>query len=268
MKNFFGSLDQRVLNQILQRYLDQHYAHQQPLQQELSWLIKKIVFHNPTSNYQLNGSPNLHRQVPKHKSLFNQPKYKGLPIGNLTSQFFANVYLDKLDQFAKRKLKVKYYLRYADDLILLSQNKQQLKTWHKQINLFVQQKLKLKLNPSKTKLKSIYQGINFVGYIITKNRSYVRKRTVTKLKTQLKYFNQGMLWVNNNTRQEAVALGKRPTQEQLEYLLMSINSCYGHFLQANSYNLRKHLYQEHFGQLQQYLKPVKNYRHFIRYDSR
>lgn len=263
ISNFFGALDKAVLNHILQQYLQHHLQHQTELKKDLSWLTKKVIFHDPTQNYHLNGSGKLHQQVPKHKSLFNQPPNKGMPIGNLTSQFFANVYLNQLDQFVKRKLKAKFYLRYADDMVFLTQDKSQLKYWHNQVKQFLGEQLKLKLNPSKTKLNSIYQGINFVGYIVKPEHSYVRQRTVVKLKTQLEYFNQGLLWINNNQRQEAIALENGPTQTQLQYLQMSINSYYGHFLAVNSYRLRKHLYQHHFGKLKQYLKPVGDYHHFV-----
>jgi RNA-directed DNA polymerase len=69
----------------------------------------------------------------EHKSLFSVEKGKGLPIGNLTSQFFANVYLNALDQFVKHRLKARFYLRYVDDFILLHQNKEQLVVWKEQI---------------------------------------------------------------------------------------------------------------------------------------
>ena len=73
------------------------------------------------------GDPALFQLIPPHKSLFKVPKNQGLPIGNLTSQFFANIYLNELDQFAKHQLKIKYYLRYVDDLLMLHQNPKQLK---------------------------------------------------------------------------------------------------------------------------------------------
>lgn len=85
----------------------------------LKSLTHQIIFHNPINNPKLNSSKRKLLLVPYHKSLFNSPKGKGLPIGNLTSQFFANIYLNRLDQFVKRNLKVKFYGRYVDDLILI-----------------------------------------------------------------------------------------------------------------------------------------------------
>jgi retron-type reverse transcriptase len=263
ISNFFARIDKPTLNTILKQHIQRYYNCEPVKQKQLLWLTKIIINHDPTSNYHLNGSEQLHAKVPKHKSLFNQPKSKGLPIGNLTSQFFANVYLNQLDQFCKRQLKIKYYLRYADDVVMLSQDKQQLQYWQENIKEFLQAKLKLKLNPTKTKLASIYQGVDFVGYLVKPHRIYVRNKTVKQVKTILYNFNQGMLWVHNHQRQEAVALKAKPTSEQIKYLQAALNSYYGHFRQADSLNLRKHLFHQHFGTLKKYLKPVNNYQHFV-----
>jgi len=77
--------------------------------EEISGLIHKIIFHDCTENYFFRGDRGMLKNIPPHKSLFKVDKGKGLPIGNLTSQFFANVYLDVLDQFVKHTLKCKYY---------------------------------------------------------------------------------------------------------------------------------------------------------------
>jgi retron-type reverse transcriptase len=263
ISNFFARIDKPILNTILKQHIQRYYSSEPIKQKQLLWLTKTIISHDPTSNYHLNGSAQLHKKVPKHKSLFNQPQHKGLPIGNLTSQFFANVYLNQLDQFCKRQLKIKYYLRYADDVVMLSQDKQQLQYWQQRIREFLLQKLKLKLNPTKTKIASIYQGIDFVGYLVKPHRVYVRNKTVNQVKTILGCFNQGMLWVHNHQRQEAAAFKTKPTPEQITYLQAALNSYYGHFRQADSFKLRKHLYQQHFGTLKKYLKAVNNYQHFV-----
>jgi hypothetical protein len=72
-----------------------------------------------------------------------------------------------------------------------------------------------------------------------------------------------MLWVHNHQRQEAAAFKTKPTPEQITYLQAALNSYYGHFRQADSFKLRKHLYQQHFGTLKKYLKAVNNYQHFV-----
>ena len=81
-----------------------------------------------------------------------------MPLGNLTSQFFANVYLNELDYFVKHKLKAKYYIRYVDDFVILHQSKEQLEIWKKQINHFLNTELKLELHPDKSKIVSLSNG--------------------------------------------------------------------------------------------------------------
>jgi len=90
---------------------------------------------------------------------------KGLPLGNLTSQLLVNVYMNEFDQFMKRKLKVKYYIRYADDFVILSENKEELcKIW-RYIPIFLEEKLKLELHPDKVFIKTLASGVDFLGWV-------------------------------------------------------------------------------------------------------
>ena len=87
-----------------------------------------------------------------------------MPLGNLTSQFFANVYLNELDYFIKHKLKVKYYIRYVDDFVILHNSKEQLEIWKHEIEYFLRDTLKLELHPQKSKIIPLSHGIDFVGF--------------------------------------------------------------------------------------------------------
>lgn len=109
----------------------------------------------------------------------------GMPIGNLLSQVFANVYLDVLDQFCKRVLKIHFYIRYMDDVIVLCNDKIQLREWKDQIEVFLMNELELHLN-SKTCIRPISQGIEFVGYRIWPDRVIVRKSTSLRIKRALR----------------------------------------------------------------------------------
>jgi len=106
------------------------------------------------------------------------PRGKGLPIGNLTSQFFANVYLNELDQFVKHCLKARYYVRYVDDFIILSRDRAQLDLFRQKIDRFLQERLNLKLHPKKYKIAEVKAGIDFVGYFIRPDYVLVRRRVV------------------------------------------------------------------------------------------
>jgi len=105
----------------------------------------------------------------------------GLPIGNLTSQLFANIYLAELDQFIKHKQKIKYYLRYCDDFMILDQDCQYLINLLKPIQVFLQNQLKLSLHPEKISLRKLKQGIDFCGYVILPNYRILRTKTKKRI---------------------------------------------------------------------------------------
>jgi len=257
IKSFFTSIDKKILYQIITTKIAKTKRNKN-WKEEIFYLLKTIIFHNPTRNFLIKGEKALLKNVPPWKSLFNAPYNKGLPIGNLTSQFFANVYLNSLDQFVKRKLKIKYYFRYVDDLVLLSCDLNELKRWRNEINQFLKEKLALGLHPDKDKYGSVYQGIDFIGYVTRPSYVLSRKRVVKNLKTKLHYFNQGLLLVSNNQKQQALPLSNPPTKDEIKQSTAMVNSYYGHFRHANCYNLRKNLYEKHFGELKKYLKPEKD----------
>ena len=188
-------------------------------------------------------------------------------VSNLTSQFFANAYLNELDQFIKRTLKIKYYLRYVDDMVVLSKNPAQIRQWRYQINHFLEQKLTLKLHPAKDKYGSVYQGIDFVGYLVKPNYVLARKRVVKNLKTKLYYINKSKLLIANNQKQDSLPLSKPLTIKELHTITAMINSYYGHFLHASCFRLRKNLYEKHFGILKKYIKPLQDYKYFTPHDN-
>nr|WP_289765376.1 reverse transcriptase/maturase family protein [uncultured Acetatifactor sp.] len=118
--------------------------------------------------------------VPLNERLFDV----GMPIGNLLSQMFANIYLDMLDQFCKRVLGIRYYIRYMDDVIILSCDKVQLREWKDRIGEFLEAELELNLN-NKTCIRPIGQGIEFVGYRVWADRVVLRKSTTLRIKRSL-----------------------------------------------------------------------------------
>ena len=105
----------------------------------------------------------------------------GIPIGNLTSQLFANIYLNELDQFVKHKLKVKHYLRYTDDFMILHQNKNYLKELLPEIAEFLREKLKLNLHPNKVFIRKLSQGIDFLGYVVLPYHKILRTKTKKRI---------------------------------------------------------------------------------------
>lgn len=166
LANFFVSIDKNILRELLAKKIH-----------EPEWLAltEQILLHDCRQHYERHGKP---CEVPNHKRLINQPASLGLPIGNLPSQFFANVYLNEIDQFVKHKLRAKHYARYVDDFILLHESPQQLNAWLKAITEFLPEKLNAQINPSKTIIQPIDRGVDFVGQVIKPWRRTVRRRVL------------------------------------------------------------------------------------------
>jgi RNA-directed DNA polymerase len=141
-------------------------------------LTSTVLFHDPRTDYELRGSAALLARVPPHKSLFTAPAHMGLPIGNLSSQFFANVYLDALDQFAKHEIKARRYVRYVDDFILLHESRAWLASALQAIEAFLPARLGAHLNPTKTILQPVDRGIDFVGHVLKPWNRTTRPRTL------------------------------------------------------------------------------------------
>ena len=112
-------------------------------------------------------------------------KGKGMPLGNLTSQFFANVYLNELDYFVKHKLKAKYYLRYVDDFVILNKDKEILEEYKDKINKYLTN-LKLELHPDKSNIIPLRNGITFLGYRIFYHYKLLKKSNLKKFKRNFK----------------------------------------------------------------------------------
>ncbi len=262
IESFFMSIDKEILLNLIKKHVKNP---------EILWLARTIIFQDPSENFTIKGDKNLLKSIPKHKSLFHVSKNKGLPIGNYTSQFFANVYLNEVDQFVKHQLKCRHYFRYMDDLLLLHPDKQKLKNWRDEISKFLQKNLKLKLHPKKQTLRPVGQGIDFLGYIVKPDYSLVRKRTVKKLKNNLKDFNRKFtraLERKNLTSDDIfhdrfLIFDSQKTTADFWHIFSSINSTFGSLKHANCRNLRQTLYEKHFGILKIYLRPAnKNYDYF------
>ncbi len=130
---------------------------------------------------------------------------KGIPIGNYTSQFFANIYMNELDQYVKHILKCKYYVRYMDDFIILLKAKQECIEVKKIIETFIDSHLELKLN-DKSRYYPYSMGVNFCGYRTFTTHRLLRVSSKTKIKNNVKKWNK--LWHSNklDTKQVIMSL--------------------------------------------------------------
>jgi retron-type reverse transcriptase len=269
IQNFFPSIDKKILFGIFLKHIKTIDELPDAEKDFLIHIAEKVIFQNPTNPPPIfTGNRHLLTSIPKHKSLFYAPPNKGLPIGSFTSQFFANLYLNELDQFIKHQLRVKYYIRYVDDFVLLAENSQMLLDWKLKIEEFLRLRLILAFHPQKIVLQQTTKGINFLGYIVRKNYLLVRKRVVKTFKRRLYFFNHLIdpthfpiidppqtLSIAKRYRTKEIVPPSEMTLQMLNKILATINSYYGIFRFANSYKLRKSLYQKHFHLLKTYFEP-------------
>jgi RNA-directed DNA polymerase len=162
---------------------------------------------------------------------------KGMPLGNLTSQFFANIYLAELDNFVKHELKSKYYLRYVDDFVILHWSKKQLEEWKMRINNFLAGQLKLCLHPDKTKIIPLRQGVPLVGFRCFRHYRLLKKSNLRKMQQRMEKFRVGL------------AKG----EVAREHILLSVAGWDGYAQMGNTYRLRQNVGNE----VAEMLKPAQ-----------
>lgn len=217
IRNFFVSIDKKILFDIVKDRVPEKW---------LCELIEQIIFNNPKENAVIQSPKWKFKLLPFYKSLWGCDELKGLPIGNLTSQFFSNVYLNKLDQFVKNKLKCKYYCRYVDDFVILDESPEKLNKYHREITEFLIKELKLELHQNKKTINLVQNGINFVGYKIKPNRIFLRQKTLRAMFRNANNFRENIFDVK---------------EEALEYLFCLFNSYLGQLTCVKGYNIRKKL---------------------------
>ncbi|OGH21343.1 MAG: hypothetical protein A2958_00900 [Candidatus Levybacteria bacterium RIFCSPLOWO2_01_FULL_38_13] len=176
IKKFFESVDHAILLSIIKRKIKDG---------NLTWLLENIL-----------------------KSF---SKERGIPIGNLTSQLFANIYLNELDQFVKQKLKVKYYIRYADDFIILDPDLKKLSKYISIITMFLRDNLNLDLHSKKIIIRKYNQGIDFLGYIVLPHHilpcTKTRNRIFKKIENKIEDFRSGKILQYSLNQSIAAYLG-------------------------------------------------------------
>jgi RNA-directed DNA polymerase len=170
-------------------------------------------------------------KIPPGKSLFSAPTGKGLPIGNLTSQFLANVYLNPLDQFIKHGLKAKYYIRYVDDMILVHEDRHVLETWRDNIEDFLHNRLLLEIHPKRRIIRPVSNGADFVGYVVRPSHLLVRRRIVDRCKAAIARHSRNVF------RKEAKNVVLSFPPDVYQQLYMTIQSYFGLFKHASSTRL-------------------------------
>ena len=186
IKKYFYNIDKNILYQIIASFIKD---------KSLLWLTKIFIYDNDSE--------------------------LGIPIGNYTSQYYANIYLSLLDKYIKEELKVKYYVRYMDDIVILVKDKSECSVLMNKIKLFLYNKLKLELN-KKSRYYPNSLGVNFCGYIIYETHRLIRKDSKKKIKSKVRK------WLKLN---EMNTLDKNK-------VILSYNSWLSHISHANSYHFK------------------------------
>jgi len=156
IKKFFASIDQRILLSILKRQI---------IDPDIIWLIESVLI-----------------------SFHSFRPGVGLPLGNLTSQLFSNIYLHELDTFIKQELRIKYYIRYADDFVIMANDKKYLSGLILKIDDFLKKKLCLALHEKKVYIKTYFSGLDFLGWVNFPHYRRLRTSTKRRIFTKLRYY--------------------------------------------------------------------------------
>ena len=235
IQGYFMTIDKEILSKIMGKVLRRS---EDKLTVDLSlimFLLNKTIFNDPVLGCIVKSEREAWQGLPKHKSLFYAGKNKGLPIGNLTSQLFANIYLNEFDQFIKRKVKVRYYGRYVDDMLFVSRHKELLKSLIIESREFLWENLRLRLHPKKIYLQPAKNGVSFLGAVIRPYRMLVGKRLKNNFYKKIYYY-QKLLGL------DLILASDFKCQKQIMMKLAAVfNSYLGMMAHFDSYRLRKKL---------------------------
>ena len=209
IQKFYPSVDHEILLKIINRWLKD---------KDIMWFIEKIL----ESGKDILKDEYIPTWFPGDNLFTLLERKRGLPIGNLTSQFFGNVYLNELDHFIKEKLRCRYYLRYMDDFALFHNSKKVLRDYLREISDFLAS-LRLVLKKERQFIAPTRIGLDFLGYRIFITHRLVRKSTVYRYSRKLKRLTEDF----NKDR------------IPLEKLKTSLFAWFGHIKHANSYNLKR-----------------------------
>lgn len=224
LKGFFTSIDKTILNNMLQQFIDAKYFGED--KSIIKTLVEKIVMHCPEKNCYLRSNIKKWRLIPKSKSLFYNGDLKGLAIGNLTSQLFANFFLAEFDSIESNKFQG--YGRYVDDFFIVCKDKNSILNNIKHMKDFLYNNLNVTLHPSKIYLQHFSKGVKFIGAVIKPNRMYTGNATVSNFHKRIDYFNY-------------IIENRDIKMKDIKKFLSVINSYLGFMKHYKSFNIKKSL---------------------------
>lgn len=237
IKSFFMSIDKKILFRKVRELVVQNYFERD--QDLIIELLEKIIFNCPEKNCYIKGKRSDWKGLPKSKSLFTSAPYKGLPIGNLTSQIFANYYMSSFDDYVTKTLGVKYYGRYVDDFVIVHPDKQFLIDIQPKLKSFMSEKLSLTLHPKKVYLQHYSKGVKFIGAVVKPHREYIANRTKGNLYDKISYYNR------------RIVEDRKGVKKELDNVVSSVNSYLGFMVHYKSFNIRRKMLEKQWSPLWQ-----------------
>jgi len=245
---FFMHINRNILFERLKQFIIKHYpSADKPLVLEI---CEKLVFNNPAQNCIIKGKRKDWHGLPHNKSLFHSSAGCGLPIGNFTSQVFANFYLNPFDHYIKTILNMRYYGRYVDDFVIVHQDKDFLKSLITKIRDYLKGELHLTLHPNKIYLQHYTKGVKFLGVVIKPNRIYIANRTKGNFYQAIQ-------------KQNKIARDHKPTKEEQAEFLSYMNSYLGIMMHYKTYRLRKRMIRKHLSGWWENYFYTKGYSKFV-----
>jgi RNA-directed DNA polymerase len=224
IKGFFMCINKKLLFEKLKAFIEDKYKEQD--KDFVIDLCRKVIFYDPTKGCIIKGNKKNWQGLPFDKSLFCSPKDCGLPIGNLTSQVFANFYMNPFDHFIKHDLGIRFYGRYVDDFVIVHADREYLKSLIPIVKDYLELKLNLTLHPKKIYLQHYAKGIKYLGSVIKPHRTYIANRTKGNFYQAIE-------------RQNLVARDHKPTKKEKEHFLSSMNSYLGIMKHHKTFFLRR-----------------------------
>lgn len=234
LQGFFMSINKSILFTKLEKFIKEKYNGTD--KDLILKLCNQIVFNDPTKSCILKGTQSDWDDLPRTKSLFYSKSDCGLPIGNLTSQIFANFYMDCFDHYVKHDLQIRYYGRYVDDFVIVHQNKSFLKKLIPKLSCFLKMELQVTIHPKKIYLQHYSKGVKFLGTVILPNRIYIANRTKGNFYNAIQCYNK-------------VAIDHKPNKEEKLAFQGSMNSYLGIMKHYKTYNLRAEIIRNNLSHL-------------------
>lgn len=234
IQGFFMSISRTLLIQKLDQFIRQCYI--QADRDLVIDLIEKVTRINPAENCSIKGNMSKWQHLPRSKSIFYSKKDCGLPIGNLTSQVFANFYMHEFDLYVTNLLGLHFYGRYVDDIVLVHECKETLLRARSSIALYLNNELKLKLHPKKFYCQHFSKGVRFLGTVIKPYRIYAGNRV------------KGNYYYAIQRLNKASASGQLSARVQRDFMT-TINSYLGHLSHYKTYRIRMLYLYTHVSQI-------------------